>query len=239
MKVVEPIKRTRVPEEVALAIEKIIIDNNLQPGDRLPSQMELSRTLNVGTRSVREAIKTLEARGLIETHQGKGIYIKSNNLDYFLEVLNDSLIFDIYKDRDLLLELTDVRKMIETNVIYEVARKPGKELLQMLLEIFDNMEKAFEAGQNVAAYNLLDVKFHKTIIGASGNKIIITLYKYLSNLLKKSVTETGYMEGSLEEGFQDHRLIIEALVGRNPQRAKELMEKHILSTREKLQSLLM
>ena len=100
------------------------------------------------------------------------------------------------------------------------------------------MEKIIEAGQEVAGYNLLDVKFHKTIIGASGNKIIITLYKYLSNLLKKSVTETGYMEGSLEEGFHDHRLIIEALVSRNPQRAKEHMEKHINSTREKLQSLL-
>ena len=238
MKVVEPIRKRRIPEEVARAIEKIIIDNNLQPGDRLPSQMELSKTLNVGTRSIREAIKTLETRGLIETHQGKGIYIKSNNLDYFLEVLNDSLIFDIYKDEGLLLELTDVRKMIETNVIYEVAQKPGKELLQQLIEIFDGMEKIIEAGEDVAEYNLLDVKFHKTIIGASGNKIIITLYKYLSNLLKRSVTETGYMEGSLEQGFQDHRLLIEALVSRDPQRAKELMEKHIQSTRGKLQRLL-
>jgi GntR family transcriptional repressor for pyruvate dehydrogenase complex len=100
------------------------------------------------------------------------------------------------------------------------------------------MEKIIEAGEDVAEYNLLDVKFHKTIIGASGNKIIITLYKYLSNLLKKSVTETGYMEGSLEQGFQDHRLLIEALVSRDPQRAKELMEKHIQSTRGKLQRLL-
>lgn len=238
MKVVEPIRKTKVPEEVARAIEKIIIDNNLQPGDRLPSQMELSKTLNVGTRSVREAIKTLETRGLIETYQGKGIYIKNNDLDYFLAVLNDSLIFDIYKDRGLLLELTDVRKMIETNVICEVARKPGKELLQRLIEIFDSMEKTIEEGRDVAEYNLLDIKFHKTIIGASGNKIIITLYKYLSNLLKKSVTETGYMKGSLRQGFEDHRLIIESLVSRNPQRAKELMEKHILSTREKLESLL-
>jgi GntR family transcriptional repressor for pyruvate dehydrogenase complex len=97
------------------------------------------------------------------------------------------------------------------------------------------MEKTVEGQPDVAEYNLLDVKFHKMIIGASGNKIIITLYKYLSNLLKKSVTETGYMEGSLLQGFQDHRDLIEALVSRNPERAKQLMEKHIQSTREKLE----
>ena len=235
MKVVEPIGKKKLPVEVARAIERIIIDNNLQPGDRLPSQMELSQSLNVGTRSVREALKTLETRGLIETHQGKGIYIKNNNLDFFLSVLNDSLIFDISKDRNLLLELTDVRKMIETNVIYEVAKRPDKELLQTLIEIFDGMEHSIEGEPHVEEYNRLDIKFHKAIIGASGNKIIITLYKYLSNLLKRSVRETGYMEGSLLEGFEDHRGLIEALVGRNPEMAKELMENHIQSTREKLE----
>jgi GntR family transcriptional repressor for pyruvate dehydrogenase complex len=237
MKTVEPLKKRNIPEEVARTIERIIIDNDLQPGDRLPSQMELSRTLNVGTRSIREAVKTLETRGLIETHHGKGIFIKSNNLDYFLEVLNDSLIFDIHRDETLLLELTDVRKMIESNVIYDVARKPGKELLQSLIEIFDSMEKVMVT-REVEAYNLLDVKFHQTIIGASGNKILITLYKYLSNMLKKSVDETGFMEGSLQEGFEDHRRMLEALVSRDPDRAKALMERHILSTREKLQKLL-
>ena len=235
MKVVEPIGKEKLPVEVARAIERIIIDNNLQPGDRLPSQVELSQSLNVGTRSVREALKTLETRGLIETHQGKGIYIKNNNLDFFLSVLNDSLIFDISKDRNLLLELTDVRKMIETNVVYEVAKKPDKELLQTLIEIFDSMEQSIEGEPHVEEYNRLDIKFHKMIIGASGNKIIITLYKYLSNLLKRSVRQTGYMEGSLLEGFEDHRRLIEALVARDPEKAKKLMENHIQSTREKLE----
>jgi DNA-binding FadR family transcriptional regulator len=237
MKVEKITKKSKVPEEVARAIEKIIADNDLQPGDKLPSQIELATRLNVGARSVREAIKTLEARGLIETMHGKGFYVKNKNLDYFLEVLNDSMVFNIYKDKDLLLELTYVRNMIETNVILDVARRPGKKLLQDLLEILDGMEKALEV-HNISEYNRLDITFHKTIVGAKGNSIIITLYKYLSNLLEKSISKTGHMKESLEEGLQDHRLMVEALVARNPQRAGEVMEKHILSTQHKLESVL-
>lgn len=237
MKLAEPKERRTVPDEVARAIEQIIVDNNLQPGDKLPSQAELSSVLGVGARSVREAIKTLEARGLIQSFHGKGFYVRHNNLDYFLEVLNDSMVFNVDTDKDILLELTYIRKMIETNVIFDIAKNPDKDLLKKLIDIVSDMDNAFHS-DDISEYNRLDLIFHKRIIGAKKNGIIITLYKYLTNLLEKSISKTGCMEEGLrKDGLRDHHRIVESLVGRNPQRARDIMETHILSTQHKLENM--
>jgi len=226
-------KKATTPNEVAKAVQKIIIDNNLKEGDKLPSQAELSTRLKVGTRSVREAIKILEARGMVYTHQGKGVFVKNNNLDFFLEMLNDSLVFDVYKDKKLLLQLTHVRQMIETNVIRELAEYPKPEMLKNLIDILDSMEQCLPE-QEIKRYNMLDVKFHVTLVGACGNDILVTLYRNLTSLLIKSVVQTGDMEGSLEQSLTDHRRILEAIIARDPDRAKELMEQHLSKTWERL-----
>lgn len=228
-------EKRNVPDEVARAIERIIVDNDLQPGDKLPSQAELSTALGVGARSVREAIKTLEARGLIQSFHGKGFYVRHNNLDFFLEVLNDSIVFNLNTDEDILLELTCIRKMIETNVIFDIARNPDRSLLKQLIDLVADMDAAVHTG-NISEYNRLDLRFHKKIVGAKKNGIIITLYKYLTNLLEKSMSKTGCMEEGLRmDGLRDHHQIVEALVGRDPQRARDIMERHILSTQHKLE----
>jgi GntR family transcriptional repressor for pyruvate dehydrogenase complex len=230
-------QRRRSRAEVIEGIRQIIVDNDLQPGDRLPSLSELSRRLQAGSRSVREAVTTLEARGLLETHQGKGVFLKSTNLEFFLEVLNDSLSFDLSRDRTRLLELTDVRRMIESQVIHDLAERPAPAVLKELVDILDCMEER-AAAHAVDDYNLLDMRFHQTIVAGSGNEILITLYRYLAGLLRRSIVRTGYMQGSLEQSLGDHRQLLEALIGRDPERARATMRRHLLKTRQRLQELI-
>jgi GntR family transcriptional repressor for pyruvate dehydrogenase complex len=230
-------KKPTISKETATAIQKIIVDTDLQPGDKLPSQAELASRLGVGSRSVREAIKTLEARGIVETHQGKGVFVKNNSLDFFLEVLNDSLVFDVYKDSKLLLQLTYVRRLIETNVIHDLAERPRMEMLKDLIEILDGMERCLP-GQDLERYNMLDVKFHVTLVGAIGNDILVTLYHNLASLLIKSVVRTGNIAGSLEQSLVDHRRILEALIARDPERARKLMDRHLSKTQNSLREML-
>ena len=90
---IAPLKKVKISDEVTHALENIIIENNLSPGDKLPSQAELSDKLQVGTRSIREAIRTLESRGMVETRQGKGVFVKEINMDYFIETLMGSFVF--------------------------------------------------------------------------------------------------------------------------------------------------
>jgi GntR family transcriptional repressor for pyruvate dehydrogenase complex len=226
-------RKPAVSSEAAEAIQKIIIDRNLEAGDKLPSQAQLAQILGAGARAIREAVKILEARGIVETHQGKGVFVKSNNLDFFLEILNDSLAFDVYRDKRLLSQLTYVRRMIESNVIHDLAEHPGPQMLKELIEVIDRMEVC-AADRDIEEYNMLDVKFHVTLIGACGNEILVTLYRNVASLLIKSVVRTGYTAGSLEQSLLDHRRILEALIARDPDRAKDLMERHLTKTLERL-----
>jgi GntR family transcriptional repressor for pyruvate dehydrogenase complex len=241
MRIVPPMStvkasRSSIHDEVAQAIKHIIVESDLQPGDKLPSQTELAARLQVGSRSVREATKALEARGILEIHHGKGVFLKSTNLDYFMKALGDSLMFNPSQSRRALLELTYVRTIIESNVIHDLASRPDAESVKRLVDILGHMERAIEAG-NVEEYNQLDIKFHKTVVGSSRNEILNSLYKYLSNLLSASVSSTALVEGSLADGLQEHRQMVKALVDRDPEQAKAAMSRHIRKTQDKLEHL--
>lgn len=230
------LKKVSNATEAAERIQKIIIDTDLQPGDRLPSQSELAQNLGAGTRSVREALKILEARGIVETHHGKGVFIKHGSLDFFLEILNDSFAFDLYRDNKILYQLTYVRRMIQSCVVYDLAESPDPETLKELVGILHDMEECVPT-QDIDRYNKLDARFHVTLIERCGNDILITLYRHLSSLLMKSIEKTGYMVGSLEESLVDHRKILEALVARDSERSRDLMYAHLTKTEERLREL--
>lgn len=236
MKDIAPVKRIKISDKVTNALESIIIENNLQSGDKLPSQAELSEKLQVGTRSIREAIRSLESRGMVETRQGKGVFVKNNNLDHFLETLMGSFIFNFPDHKDLLVDLTNTRRIIESQAIFDVASKPPKGFISHFAHIIEELDgKANE--KDIELYNLLDIELHKSIIDATGNKIIISLYKYLWELLVKSFSKTGYIQGSIETSISDHHKMLEAIISQNPDRAKSVMEDHIGLTLKKLETL--
>ncbi len=233
MNTIKPLKRTRVSDEVTRAIENIIIDNNLQPGDKLPSQAKLSADLGVGSRSIREAVKALESRGLVETKQGKGVFVKNNNMDFFLEMLKNSLVFHLPKEKKTLVDLANIRMMVETNVIYDIALDTPKGFVSTFASLLDEMDsKVME--NDIEAYNILDVELHKTLIKATGNDIIISIYNHLFELLVRSFQKTGGMKGSKETSRKEHRQMLEAIIASDAEKARVLMTRHISSTLNKL-----
>ena len=78
---IQPIKKIKRYEEVIVAIENLIIRKGLKKGDMLPSEKVLSERLDVGSRSIREAYKTLQVRGMVEIKQGKGVFVADNRLE--------------------------------------------------------------------------------------------------------------------------------------------------------------
>lgn len=236
IKDITPVKRIKISDEVTNSLERIIIDNNMVEGDKLPSQAELSQKFQVGTRSIREAIRSLESRGMVETKHGKGVFVKNNNLDYFLETLMGSFIFDFPDQKDLLIDLTKTRLIIESKIIYDIAISPPEGFICKFASIIEELDiKANE--HNIETYNMLDIELHKSIIEASGNKIIISLYKYLTDILIKCFSQTGYIHGSLETSIDDHHKLLEAIIIRNPTLAQSIMEKHLGVTLEKVEKL--
>ncbi len=237
MRDIQPLKKVKLSDEVTHAIESIIVENNLVPGDKLPSQSELSEQLQVGTRSIREAIRSLESRGMVETVHGKGVFVKENNLDYFMETLMGSFVFHFPDHKDLLIDLTKTRRIIESQAIYEVADNPPAGFLSLFSRIIEELDDKAER-RDIDSYNRLDLELHRSIIDATGNRILISLYKYLTDLLARSFDKTGYVRGSLETSIGDHRAMLAAISSRNGQEAKDIMEKHIGLTLEKIQNLI-
>lgn len=225
--------RTKIPDEVAKAIENLIVDNDLQPGDKLPSQSELSARLGVGTRSIREATKSLESRGLLETQHGKGVFVKNINLDFFLETLMSSLVFHFPRETDLLIDLTKTRLIIESAAVYQTAGDPPPGFVPQMATILEEMEAKYRE-KDVEGYNLLELEFHRAIVDAADNRIITSLYKYLRALLVKCFRKTGYVAGSLDASRIEHREIVEAIIARDPDRARSVLVTHINNTLAKV-----
>lgn len=234
---IEPLKKVKISDEVTHALENIIIENDLKAGDKLPSQAELSEKLKVGTRSIREAIRSLESRGLVETKQGKGVFVKETNLDYFLETLMGSFIFQFPAQKDLLIDLTKTRRIIESQAISDIAANPPKGFVSHFAHLVEELDLKAEEN-DIDAYNILDFELHNTIIDATENKILISLYKHLNSLLIRSFSQTGYVRGSLETSIADHHKMLEAIVSKDSERAKRTMEQHINLTLKKVEQLL-
>jgi len=232
-----PLKREKISDKVVQVIQNYIIRNDLKRGARLPSERELSETLNVGTRSIREALRNLEARGVVRIEQGKGAFVEEKYRDDFVRFLAESLELTLTRDQDLLVELVYVRKLIETSVIAEIAALHDAEVIERLEGMLRTLLAAKNAG-NQDEYNRLDVMLHKTMIDATGNRILIAIYDRMTNLLLESFTKTGYAHGSPERSYREHSEMVDSVRSGDSDRARAIMDEHLAHTMKTLSSYL-
>ena len=111
---------------IANKLEEMILSKQFKAGELLPSQKELALQFNASSRSVREAFKNLEAKGLIQVSQGRKAVVKSNNLDQFVEALSISMISKQAPDKKLISDLLQVRTTIEVSASRELSRDPNR-----------------------------------------------------------------------------------------------------------------
>ena len=228
--------RPRVYEEVIQTIEQLIEEDGLGPGDRLPSEGELASRLQVGTRSVREAYATLRTLGVVEIRHGKGIYLAADSLDFFLESLSVSLKFAFSDTRTLLLELTYVRKLVETGLVHDFALRRTDEDVAHLARLLADMERHLGEG-NLEAFNRSDLAFHTYIVERGGNRIIESLYRHLQRLLGQSIEVTQYYGGRETDCVEDHRTMLAMIRNRDAKGARQRMTAHLDQTWDTIEAL--
>ena len=115
------IKRVTLQTEIIEFIKEYIDKNNLKSGDRLPSQAELMELLGVSRSSVREAIKTLEAKNALEVINGKGVFVKDGSSNSI------SAQIEFGKEKESILELLEVRKVLEKEILRLVIQNATEE----------------------------------------------------------------------------------------------------------------
>ena len=216
-----PIQKKTLTEQVTEAIFDNIL-NHLQPGDALPSIEQLSLDFHVSRIVVREALKTLEAHGILDINSGKKAIIKPINGD----------IFKIYFQRVFLadnrnaLDLMEFRRAIETFCVVLAAQRRTEGELEKIQTTYNNLEKAVS---DYVQYTTFDLNLHIQIASASHNSVLMHLVTSLRDVINDSIQYSlrdRLNDETLQTSLGYHRLIVEALKNKDPKSAELAMQAH-------------
>jgi GntR family transcriptional regulator, transcriptional repressor for pyruvate dehydrogenase complex len=217
----EAIQKTKVYEEVAAQLERMILDGAFQPGDKLPPERELSERFGVSRSAVREAIRSLELKGFVEPRPGEGTLVRTPSLDSLLNPLASLL----GQKRELVIELLDVRMMIEPPLAARAARNAEPGEIARLEEILERQRERV-AKQEVAIEE--DSEFHYTIVRAAKNSVILKVLDMMMDILRESREQSLQVEGRRERSLAGHRRIFNAIKRRDADAAEAAMRQHLL-----------
>jgi len=216
----EAVQKTKIYEEVAAQLERLILDGAVQPGQKLPPERELAEKFGVSRSAVREAIRSLELKGFVEPKPGEGTIVRTPSLDSLLNPLASLL----GQKRELVVELLDVRMMIEPPLAARAARHAGPEDIAKLEQILDRQK------QRVARHELAieeDSEFHYTIARAAKNSVILKVLDMMMDILRESREQSLQVEGRREKSLAGHRRICNAIKRHDPAAAEAAMLQHL------------
>lgn len=212
-------------------VEELIFGGSLQPGDPLPSEAELADRLGYSRLTVREGIRTLQARGLLEINHGRRATVARPNADQ----LRDFFSASIRRDVGALLELLDVRLAVEVQTATLAAAHATRSNLAAIEMALTLMESSIN---DEAAFNDADVRFHAALAVASGNRMLSFLVEGMEEPLQagRLASISGYRSTheDLEGLIAQHTAIYKAVAARDPSAAAAAMRRHLLQTRKDL-----
>ncbi|WP_099363414.1 FadR/GntR family transcriptional regulator [Fredinandcohnia onubensis] len=220
---IEPVKRMNVTDSIVNQIKDLVLQGKLNEGDKLPPERELMNLFGVGRPSLREALKVLEAQGLIEKTQ-KGTIITGNHDKFF----SDSLMFQLYFSSADWQDIFEARRFLEKELTYLATTRANSEDFNEIEQTIVDMELSVREN-NQTEYVRSNLEFHKKIAKASKNLVLFNLYESINNLVKHSQESGVTVYGVMNESLNYHKAIFKAMKERNAERASDLMVQHINS----------
>ena len=199
-------RRKSLSRQVMESIEQMILEQQLGPGDVLPTETQIADQLQVSKSSVREAVKMLEALGLVEIRRGLCTVISENPQRGFLNVLMSQLYLHSGSTDDLRV----FRQVIEaacTNLAMETATDSDLQLVRQALEQF--RRKVEQGALEVED----DIHFHMQIVQATHNTFLVTLASALYSLFRDSIRHS--IQENPRTALHDHERIFQAFLDRD------------------------
>lgn len=201
-----------------------IASGELQPGQKCPPEGELAAQLGVSRSSLREAIRALAALGVMEARHGSGTYISSLEPAEILKGF--TLLVDLFPF-DSVLELFEIRRVLESHAAATVAARADQELVATLENLMDRME----ATGNSADISDLDALFHEAICTAGGNATLAALMRtFRSRGRHFNIFDSRDGSAVRELSNKGHRDMVDAISRRDPAMAATATASHIAQT---------
>ncbi len=220
------VQSSRLYEQIVKQIEDSIEKGALKAGDQLPAERELALQFGVSRTAVREAVKALREKGLVEAYPGRGTFITSETSNS-IRLTFDRMIKA--GPRDGTLHLVEVREILEPEIAALAATRATEESLEELREAVKIMDTA---KSDPDSFIEADLDFHLALAEAAANPLILSLIDSIVGVLREQRLSIFKVEGGPERGQYHHKRILEAILNRDPVGAREAMRAHLRQVRE-------
>lgn len=215
-----------VVNQVVKQITDSIIAGGLKPGDKLPTEPELCENFGIGRNSVREAIKILEAYGVVYIKRAEGTFVN----DSYNHKMLDPMLYGILLDKNLRINIIQVRKVLDTGMLYQIISMITDEKMDKIQQEFESL-KTVVLGEGVAAKQVLqaDVDFHRALVESTGNPILCNMHEYVDRITTPSREKTVELvleKNQAEKFILLHQKIINLLLEKNYQNIESVLAEH-------------
>ncbi|MFW2487305.1 FadR/GntR family transcriptional regulator [Clostridium chromiireducens] len=216
-------------EQISERIIQLIIENDWKAGDKLPNEYELADKLDVGRSTIREAIKALVSRNILEIRRGAGTFISEKG-----GVADDPLGLTFVKDKyKLALDLLEVRFMIEPSIASIAAVKATNEEIEKMSSLCDEIDELILKKQ---PYLEKDIEFHAAIAKSSKNLVVGNLIPIINSSIAIFIDITN--QKLRTETMETHREILNAIKNHDANGARDAMFLHLVYNRRNIKTII-
>lgn len=213
-----PVKPKRISEEIVEQIKTLIFQGKLKPGESLPPERELAKSLNVSRVSLREALNTLQGMGLLEIQQGNRTCVRPITT----RSISDPLVSFAKKSPGNILKIFEIRKYLELGSVALAAERATDDEIRLLKQLFEEMEDDLKKNRLGAK---ADHDFHAALAEATHNEAYIHLMKTIYDLLQEElrIAWGGVFrkKDRRKKLFEQHKNILDAVIQHDPERGRE------------------
>jgi len=220
-----PVGKDSVVSVVLTRLKEALLRKTLRPGDYLPSETELTKTFGVSKSSVREAVKMLQAMGVVEVRRGQGTRVRQHPGPDAISPLVFRLIMEAgYPD-----DLVELRLMFEPAFAVMAMERATDEDRDRIRQALGRLERSARAGSPTADD---DIAFHLAILQTTRNPLVIRIGETIFQLFRPSISVS--MKHIASRAVQDHRRIFDAFCSGDPARLREAVFKSYDGWKESL-----
>lgn len=221
-----PIQSSKVYEQIAAQIEQRILSGELRSGDRLPTERELAEQFRASRTAVREAMKSLAQKGLVNMRPGRGTIV----IDATSQAMKHSLGLMLKVGQvDSAVNLVEVREILEPEIAALAAMRATEEHIAAMREAVRVMDASLA---DADTFIKADNNFHQALAKGTQNALILALVDSIVDLLSEQRKLIFSVSGGPERGQIHHKHILNAVIQRDPEGAREAMRAHLRQVRE-------
>lgn len=226
------LRSIRLSDQAVEQISASIMDGFYEPGSKLPSESELMDQLKVSRSSIREALRILESRGIVNVRAGSGAYVSEQPFNFQLA---DEAIDWLLKRKGALVQLLEVREILEGFAASLLSQRLDE---QILAQLKDNLQRRTQAinAQEPDANEIgeIDFQFHELIADACGNQVVKEFICAITTRMTTSNCAMITLSTKKITSFHDHSKILEAIESKDSVLAEQMMRAHIAEIRERV-----